>query len=317
MSGRSTRTTAVSETIGSVRRAGAPTSSRSVRSGSGSTPASATTTARTAWEPASILKGCAAIRAASVHLARWSGNQADVSRSFSTSATGGPCGWRVPKKVARDHPGLVQEAERLLPGLRRGSGKALGAFRKMALDRSDAIRVSRRLESWADGRQASNRRRRERARFAADLETGRRSLDFLKRPLLPYQIEGVLHLAFGERALLADDMGLGKTVQAIAACALLRELRGIERVLVVSPASPQGRMGGTDHDLLRLPRHRRVRRTAGPPRGLRAAHLLHALQLRADRDRSTGSACHATARRRDSSTKPSASRTGRPRPRMR
>ena len=37
--------------------------------------------------------------------------------------------------------------------------------------------------------------------------------------------------------LLADDMGLGKTVQAIAACALLRELRGIERVLVVSPAS--------------------------------------------------------------------------------
>ena len=47
----------------------------------------------------------------------------------------------------------------------------------------------------------------------------------------------MLHLAFRERALLADDMGLGKTVQAIAACALLRELRGIERVLVVSPAS--------------------------------------------------------------------------------
>lgn len=54
---------------------------------------------------------------------------------------------------------------------------------------------------------------------------------------MPYQIEGALHLAFGGRALLADDMGLGKTVQAIAACALLRELRGIERVLVVSPAS--------------------------------------------------------------------------------
>ncbi|HZF08521.1 MAG TPA: DEAD/DEAH box helicase, partial [Thermoanaerobaculia bacterium] len=39
------------------------------------------------------------------------------------------------------------------------------------------------------------------------------------------------------RALLADEMGLGKTVQAIAACALLRERRGVERVLVVSPAS--------------------------------------------------------------------------------
>ena len=47
----------------------------------------------------------------------------------------------------------------------------------------------------------------------------------------------MLHLAFTERALLADDMGLGKTVQAIAACDLLGALRGIERVLVVSPAS--------------------------------------------------------------------------------
>jgi SNF2 family DNA or RNA helicase len=50
----------------------------------------------------------------------------------------------------------------------------------------------------------------------------------------------MLHLAFTERALLADEMGLGKTVQAIAACALLRRLRGIERVLVVSPASLKG-----------------------------------------------------------------------------
>ena len=143
----------------------------------------------------------------------------------------------VPETVADRHPGLVQEAERHLRGLRRGSGKALAALRELALDRPDLIRVSRRLDSWAETRRASVRRHRERARFAADLEAGRRSLDFLKRPLLPYQTEGVLHLAFGERVLLADDMGLGKTVQAIAASALLRELRGIERVLVVSPAS--------------------------------------------------------------------------------
>ena len=139
----------------------------------------------------------------------------------------------VPEEVAAGHPGLVQEAERGVTGLRRASGRALDKLRGLAHDHPDLIRVSRRLESWAGARQAANRRRRERARF----EAGRRSLDFLKRPLLPYQVEGVLHLAFGERALLADDMGLGKTVQAIAACALLRELRGIERVLVVSPAS--------------------------------------------------------------------------------
>ena len=143
----------------------------------------------------------------------------------------------VPETVADGHPGLVQEAEQRLRGLRRGSGKALAALRALALDRPDLIRVSRRLDGWAETRRAAIRRHRERARFAADLEAGRRSLDFLKRPLLPYQTEGVLHLAFGERALLADDMGLGKTVQAIAASALLRDLRGVERVLVVSPAS--------------------------------------------------------------------------------
>src|SRR5260370_18767344 len=47
----------------------------------------------------------------------------------------------------------------------------------------------------------------------------------------------MMHLAFGERALLADEMGLGKTVQAIAACELLGRRKGIERVLVVCPAS--------------------------------------------------------------------------------
>ena len=59
----------------------------------------------------------------------------------------------------------------------------------------------------------------------------------LHHPLLPYQREGMLHLAFGERALLADEMGLGKTVQAIAACELLARRKGIARVLVVCPAS--------------------------------------------------------------------------------
>ena len=143
----------------------------------------------------------------------------------------------LPEGNAGKAAGLAGEVERFFRGLRRGSPKALAGLRRMARERPDALRVSRLLEGWVESRQASERRRRERARFAADLAAERRSLDFLKRPLLPYQVEGVLHLAFGERALLADDMGLGKTVQAIAASALLRELRGIERVLVVSPAS--------------------------------------------------------------------------------
>src|SRR6202021_762723 len=73
--------------------------------------------------------------------------------------------------------------------------------------------------------------------FKADIEAGRETLDIVKHPLLPYQREGVLHLAFGERALLADEMGLGKPIQGIAACVLLTQLKQIERVLVVCPAS--------------------------------------------------------------------------------
>ena len=143
----------------------------------------------------------------------------------------------VPAAIEHADPAFVQEAGRHYRGLRRNSQKAFDALRDMARAHPDRLRCSRSLETWIDARKAPVRRRRERDCFVADLEAGRRSFESLKQPLLPYQVEGALHLAFGERVLLADDMGLGKTVQAIAACGLLRELRGIERVLVVSPAS--------------------------------------------------------------------------------
>jgi superfamily II DNA or RNA helicase len=73
--------------------------------------------------------------------------------------------------------------------------------------------------------------------FLDEVKQGRRTLDVVGAKLYPYQVEGMLHLAFTGRTLLADDMGLGKTIQAIAAAVLLKELRGISRVLVVSPAS--------------------------------------------------------------------------------
>lgn len=59
----------------------------------------------------------------------------------------------------------------------------------------------------------------------------------LETKLLPYQIRGAVFAAARGRVVLADDMGLGKTVQALAAAELLRRRRGIERVLVIAPAS--------------------------------------------------------------------------------
>ena len=77
----------------------------------------------------------------------------------------------------------------------------------------------------------------QKAWFLDQVQRGQRTFDVLSTKLYPYQQEGALHLAFGRRAMLADDMGLGKTIQAIAAAALLKDLRGIERALIVCPAS--------------------------------------------------------------------------------
>ncbi|HZD56659.1 MAG TPA: DEAD/DEAH box helicase, partial [Anaerolineales bacterium] len=73
--------------------------------------------------------------------------------------------------------------------------------------------------------------------FLDQVRRGNRTFGVLATRLYPYQETGAMHLAFGRRAMLADDMGLGKTVQAIAAAALLKELRDIQRVLVICPAS--------------------------------------------------------------------------------
>jgi SNF2 family DNA or RNA helicase len=59
----------------------------------------------------------------------------------------------------------------------------------------------------------------------------------LRTELLPYQTRGAVFAACRGRVVLADDMGLGKTVQALAATELLRRRKGIERVLVIAPAS--------------------------------------------------------------------------------
>ncbi len=69
------------------------------------------------------------------------------------------------------------------------------------------------------------------------LELGRLKIDLLKVPLYPYQMRGALFAAYRGRCILGDDMGLGKTVQTMAAAELLARERGIERVLVVAPAS--------------------------------------------------------------------------------
>ncbi|HUF63009.1 MAG TPA: DEAD/DEAH box helicase [Verrucomicrobiales bacterium] len=61
--------------------------------------------------------------------------------------------------------------------------------------------------------------------------------ELLRVELLPYQLDGIAFAAGAGRAILADDMGLGKTVQGIGMAELLARFTGIQRVLVVCPAS--------------------------------------------------------------------------------
>ena len=99
------------------------------------------------------------------------------------------------------------------------------------------LRLSQEIAPWLEARSRATERRLLRRDYETGVASGRHPEHVTKYPLFPYQREGMLHLAFTERALLADEMGLGKTIQAIAACALLHHLGRAARVLVVTPAS--------------------------------------------------------------------------------
>jgi hypothetical protein len=104
-------------------------------------------------------------------------------------------------------------------------------------EHSEYLRISKHITYFVDYQRIQSQKKHHKEIFLQDVKLGKRTMDVVKYPLLPYQHEGMLHLAFTERALLADEMGLGKTVQAIAASLLLKETKHIERVLVVTTAS--------------------------------------------------------------------------------
>jgi hypothetical protein len=113
----------------------------------------------------------------------------------------------------------------------------LAAWPRAPADVASKMRLSRHFGQWLERARRQGARLAARADFEAEVAAGGATVDVLSHPLLPYQRLGAMHLAFGERALLADDMGLGKTIQAIAACELLARRKGIARVLIVCPAS--------------------------------------------------------------------------------
>jgi superfamily II DNA or RNA helicase len=116
-------------------------------------------------------------------------------------------------------------------------GEVADRLRKSWATRLPNLRISQDVAPWIESRRREEERRELRRQYEMRVQSGEWPAQETRVPLFPYQREGMLHLAFTERALLADEMGLGKTIQAIAACALLRRLNLARRVLVVTPAS--------------------------------------------------------------------------------
>jgi len=116
----------------------------------------------------------------------------------------------------------------------RSFDRVLDVFRRADLDAvvySDVLEHLDRENELAEGLDLEHQ-------LLAKLRRGRNPLNgLLKTKLLPYQERGAIFAACRGRVVLADDMGLGKTVQALAATEMLRRRRGIQRVLVVAPAS--------------------------------------------------------------------------------
>src|SRR6266478_3641859 len=153
--------------------------------------------------------------------------------------------------------GTCKHIEALLLRLRRRFGRSFDSHRyqrtraSLSLHYGDTVNVRLRLpsEPSADLRKIVSEyfdsnaflRKDNLRRFEQVIEKLRTvdetAVVYSDVPLFPYQIRGALFAACRGRVILADDMGLGKTIQAIAGAELLRRRRGIERVLVVAPAS--------------------------------------------------------------------------------
>ena len=229
------------------------------RAASGSSPASAWISASTGWARASTSKPCCCSlrRASNGCSGRRQQNgspRLDVvpdPASGSIRLLNGNGG--LPRGVA----GLVRQRMALCARARPRRRSRRSSSLTTARRRDCASR--RNSAPWLEGRRRAEERKQLRRDYELKVQSGEWPAHETKVPLFPYQREGMLHLAFTERALLADEMGLGKTIQAIAACALLHRLGQADRVLVVTPASLEDRMGGADSALHRAAVPARVR----------------------------------------------------------
>lgn len=92
------------------------------------------------------------------------------------------------------------------------------------------------LEYILTEREKQSRKKRVSERFPNGVQSKELN-KIIKATLYPYQKEAVLKAVEAGRYIIADDMGLGKTIQSLAISELLKNMNGIESVLIVCPTS--------------------------------------------------------------------------------
>lgn len=188
---------------------------------------------------------CKHVEAVRLHLA------ARFKRLFAQAVKDGSPRVDVVPDDAADTLRIERGLERLPAGVRKwfadderlsgaSAEDAVAALEKLHAADLPEVRLSQEIAPWLEARRHRAERKELRREYELKVHSGEWPAHETRVPLFPYQREGMLHLAFTERALLADEMGLGKTIQAIAACALLKRLDRAARVLVVTPASLKG-----------------------------------------------------------------------------
>src|SRR5690606_34528874 len=83
----------------------------------------------------------------------------------------------------------------------------LAALEKLRAADMPEVRLSQEIGLWLEARRHRAERKELRREYELKVHSGEWPAHETRVPLFPYQREGMLHLAFTERALLADEMG--------------------------------------------------------------------------------------------------------------
>lgn len=95
-------------------------------------------------------------------------------------------------------------------GLQRDELSPEELIAELTASRTKPMRISQDVQHWLETRSRQQDRILSRRAYEAGVANGSQPEHVTLNPLFPYQREGMLHLAFKERALLADEMGLEK-----------------------------------------------------------------------------------------------------------